>query len=97
ACSPSYHSIAGGLASEMAGFLRCAESRGSCPPFKLVIIGNTGDVVLECEVGKNGRVERSGTVRRVRRAHFPATALFTDSSFITRTFLIERAPRVNGN
>ncbi len=29
--------------------------------------------------------------RRVRYFHFPATALLTDSSFVTRTFLIEHA------
>ncbi len=27
---------------------------------------------------------------KVRDSHFPATALLTDSSFVTRTFLIER-------
>jgi hypothetical protein len=88
----SYQNIAGGLASEMVGFLRSTESRESSPPFRLVIIGNQGGVVFECEVGKDWEVENLGPAGRVRRSHFPATALLTDGSLFTRSFLIESAP-----
>jgi len=87
----SYKSIAGGLISQMAGFLLSKEPGRSSPPFKLVIIGNRGVVVFECEVGKDGKVLELGPARRLRRSHFPATALLTDRSLVTRTFLIERA------
>ena len=90
--SLSYQNIAGGLASEMVDFLRCKETGKSCPPFRLVIVGNHGGVVFECEVGEDGEVRNQGPVERLRRSHFPATALLTDGSLLTRTFLIERAP-----
>lgn len=95
--SVSYHSIAGRLASEMMGFLRSSEPRESCPPFRLVIIGYHGVVVFECEVGKDGEVRNRGSAQRLRHSHFPATALLTDRSLLTRTFLIERAPHANSN
>jgi hypothetical protein len=88
----SYQNIAGGLASEMVGFLRSTETCKSSPPFRLVIIGNQGGVVFECEVGQDWEVQNPGPAGRVRRSHFPATALLTDGSLLTRTFLIERAP-----
>ena len=90
--SMSYLNMAGGLASEMAGFIGSEEPRGSCPPFQLVIIGNAGDVVFECELGADWKVRQWGLASKVRRSHFPATALLTDSSLVTRTFLIEREP-----
>src|SRR5882762_1961057 len=90
--SLSYQSIAGGLASEMVGFLSSTESHESSPPFRLVIIGNQGGVVFECEVGEDWEVRNLGPTGRLRRSHFPATALLTDGALLTRTFLIERAP-----
>ena len=94
--SLSYQNIAGGLASEMVDyFLRCNEPRKSSPPFRLVIVGNHGGVVFECEVGEDGEVRNQGPAERLRRSHFPATALLTDGSLLTRTFLIERAPQAN--
>ena len=85
----SYKNIAGGLADEMMGFMRPSEPRKCSPPFKMVIIDNRGAVVFECNVSKDGKVRPLGLVRRVRNSHFPATALLTDSSLVTRTFLIE--------
>lgn len=90
--SMSYLNIAGSLALEMAGFLRSSEPHASQPPFRLVIIGNAGDVVFECEVGADWKVREWGLARKVRRSHFPATALLTDGALLTRTFLIEREP-----
>jgi hypothetical protein len=90
--SMSYLNIAGGLASEMAGVLCTAGNRVSQPPFKMVIIGNAGDVVFECEVGEDWKVRQWGAAHQVRRSHFPATALLTDGALVTRTFLIEREP-----
>ncbi len=87
----SYQNIAGGLADEMMGFIRSSEPRKCSPPFKMVIIDKRGTVVFECEVSRDGKVRPIGSVRRVRRSHFPATALLTDRSLATRTFLIERA------
>jgi hypothetical protein len=87
----SYSSIAGGLADEMMGFIRPSESRSCSPPFKMVIIDKCGTVVFECKVRKSGKVRPFGSERKVEYSHFPATALLTDSSFVTRTFLIENA------
>ena len=95
ATSLSYQNIADGLASEMVDSLRCNESRKSFPPFRLVIVGNHGGVVLECELGEDGEVRNQGPAERLRRSHFPATALLTDGSLLTRTFLIERATLAN--
>src|ERR1700682_4395237 len=61
--SLSYQNIAGGLASEMVDFLRCKETRKSSPPFRLVIVGNHGGGVFECEVGGDGRGATTDTVR----------------------------------
>jgi hypothetical protein len=93
----SYQNIARGLASEMVGVIRSTKPHGSCPPFKLVIVGNHGDVVFECEVSKDWKVRPGGSLRTVRRSHFPATALLTDRLLVTRTFLIERAPHPNNH
>lgn len=90
--SLSYLNIAGRLASEMVGSLRSSGLSESSAPFRLVLIGNHGDVVFECEVGEDWKVQGWGTLSRVRRSHFPATALLTDGSMVTRTFLIERGP-----
>src|SRR5229473_4591936 len=87
----SYRNIAGGLADEMMGFIRSSEPRKCSPPFKMVILDRRGTVVFECKVNKDGKVRPFGLVRRVRYSHFPATALLTDRSLVTRTFLIERA------
>ena len=87
----SYEKIAGGLASEMAERIRATEQREFCAPFELVIVGSQGAVVFECEVGKDWKVRRQGPAHMVRRSHFPATALLTDRSLVTRTFRIERA------
>ena len=95
--SLSYQSIAGGLASEMVDFLSSTESRGSSPPFRLVIIGNHGGVVFECEVGEDWEVRNLGPAGRLHRSHFPATALLTDGALLTRTFVIERAPLANSS
>jgi hypothetical protein len=93
----SYQNIAGGLANQMMSFIRPSEPRKCSPPFKLVIIDKRGTIVFECKVSKDGKVQPFGLARRVRYSHFPATALLTDSSFVTRTFLIERATPGNGN
>jgi hypothetical protein len=91
----SYQNIAGGLADEMMGFIRSSEPRKCSPPFKMVILDRRGTVVFECKVNKDGKVRPFGLVRRVRYSHFPATALLTDRSLVTRTFLIERATSSN--
>ncbi len=94
----SYQSIAGGLADEMMGFIQPSEPRKCSPPFRMVIIDKCGTIVFECKVSKDGKVRPYGLARRVRHSHFPATALLTDSSFVTRTFLIEdAAPSDNNN
>jgi hypothetical protein len=87
----SYQNIAGGLADEMMGFMRPSEPRKCSPPYKMVIIDRRGTVVFECKVSKCGRVRPLGLASRVEDTHFPAMALLTDSSFLTRTFRIEQA------
>jgi hypothetical protein len=86
----SYQAIMGALISEMARLVRSTETRKFSPPFQLVIIDNRGVVVFTGEVGRNGKLRRSGPVCRVRRSHFPANALITDGSLATRTFRIDR-------
>jgi hypothetical protein len=93
--SISYEHIAGGLVSEMAGFIHSKEPQQFCPPYNLVILSNDGALVFDCEVDKNWNACDGGSQRKVRRSHFPATALLTDSAHVTRTFLIERAPLRN--
>jgi hypothetical protein len=93
--SISYDRIAGGLASEMAGFIQSKEPQQFCPPYNLIILSNDGAVVFDCELDKNWNACDGGSERKVRRSHFPATALLTDSALVTRTFLIERAPYRN--
>jgi hypothetical protein len=85
----SYQNIAGGLADEMMGLIRPSEPRKCIPPFKMLIIDSSGTVVFECRVSKDGKVQPVGLVPMVQDSHFPATALLTDSSFVTRTFRIE--------
>lgn len=87
----SYQKLAGGLASEMAECIRSIEPRQFCAPFELVIVDAQGAVVFECEVSEDWKVRHEGPARIVRRSHFPATALLTDCSLLTRTFQIERA------
>jgi hypothetical protein len=87
----SYQKLAGGLASEMAESIRSNEPRQFCAPFELVIVDAQGAVVFACEVGEDWQVRHEGPARIVRRSHFPATALLTDRSLLTRTFQIERA------
>jgi hypothetical protein len=94
--APNYKNIASGLADEMMGFIRPSEPRKCSPPFKMVIIDKRGTVVFECNVSKDGRVRPLGLVRKVRNSHFPATALLTDRSLVTRTFLIESETLGNG-
>ena len=89
----SYQNIAGGLADEMMGFIQPSEPRKCVPPFKMVIMDRRGSVVFECKVSKGGRVRPMGLVRMVQDSHFPATALLTDSSLVTRTFRIENHAR----
>lgn len=86
----SYQKVAGGLAFEMADCVRCGDARGFCAPFELVIVDAQGEVVFKCEVNEDGRVRHDGPARVVRRSHFPATALLTDRSLVTRTFQIDR-------
>jgi hypothetical protein len=86
----SYQAIIGSLISEMARLLHHTETRKFSPPFKLVIIDNRGAVVFTGEVGRNGKLRRSGPLCKVRRSHFPANALITDGSLATRTFRIDR-------
>jgi hypothetical protein len=86
----SYQEIAGSLASTMAGFIKPGERGRLCPPYKLVILSDGGLVVFECEVGEDWKIQRGGIENRVQRSHFPATALLTDHSLVTRTFRIER-------
>lgn len=87
----SYQELASGLASEMAGSIRSDEPRQFCAPFELVIVDAQGAMVFQCEVGEDWTVRHEGPEHIVRRSHFPATALLTDRSMLTRTFQIERA------
>jgi hypothetical protein len=93
----SYQNIAGGLADEMMGFIQPSEPRKCVPPFKMVIMDRRGTVVFKCRVSKGGRVKPVGLVREVQESHFPATALLTDSSLVTRTFRIEQTTPVSLN
>lgn len=93
----SYRNIAGGLADEMMGFIQPSEPRKCVPPFKMVIMDRRGTVVFKCRVSKGGRVKPVGLVRDVQESHFPATALLTDSSLVTRTFRIEQTTPVSLN
>jgi len=61
----------------------------------MVISDKRGAVVFEGKVSKRGKVRPFGSARMVEDSHFPATALLTDSSFVTRTFLIESAAPAN--
>jgi hypothetical protein len=87
----SYQKLAGGLAFEMVECVRSTEPREFRAPFELVIVDPQGAVVFECEVGEDWQVRHNGPARAVRRSHFPATALLTDRSLLTRTFQIDRA------
>jgi hypothetical protein len=87
----SYEKLAVGLAFEMAACVRSRDASEFCAPFELVIVDPQGAVVFSCEVGEDGQVWHDGPARAVRRNHFPATALLTDRSLVTRTFQIDRA------
>lgn len=87
----SYEKLAGGLAFEMADCVRSRDVREFQAPFELVIVDSQGAVVFTCEVSEDGRVRSDGPTRVVRGSHFPATALLTDRSLVTRTFEIDRA------
>lgn len=87
----SYEQLAGGLASEMAKCVRLREPGEFRAPFELVIVDPQGAVVFEGQVGEDWRVRHKGPRQIVRQSHFPATALMTDRSLLTRTFQIERA------
>jgi hypothetical protein len=93
----SYQNIAGGLADEMMGFIQPSEPRKCIPPFKMVIMDRRGTVVFKCKVSKGGRVKPVGLASEVQESHFPATALLTDSSLVTRTFRIEQTTPVSLN
>jgi hypothetical protein len=86
----SYQSIANGLVSKMVDSVRSTDTRKFGPPLRLVIIDRRGTVVFQCQVGRDGNVRPSGPSRKVWLSHFPANALLTDRSLVTRTFLIER-------
>jgi hypothetical protein len=87
----SYEKLAGGLAFEMAECVRSKDAREFCAPFQLVIVDPRGAVVFECEVGDDWKVRHDGPAGVVLRSHFPAMALLTDRSLVTRTFQIDRA------
>jgi len=87
----SYQKLAGGLAAEMADSVRSQNKCDFAAPFQLLIVDPQGAVVFEGEVGEDWNVRQDGPARIVRRSHFPATALLTDRSLVTRTFQIERA------
>lgn len=86
----SYQEIAGSLASTMSEFIKPSERGKFCPPYKLVILSDGGLVVFECEVGEDWKIVRGRIEGKVQRSHFPATALLTAQSLVTRTFRIER-------
>ena len=87
----SYQQLAGGLAAEMAECIRTGKTREFCAPFQLVIVDTQGAVVFQGEISEDWSVRHDGPARIVRRCHFPATALLTDRSLLTRTFQIDRA------
>jgi hypothetical protein len=87
----NYEKLAGGLAFQMAACVRSRDAQEFCAPFELVIIDPQGAVVFEGEVGGDWKVRHGGPARAVRRSHFPATALLTDRTLVTRTFQIDRA------
>jgi hypothetical protein len=86
----SYQNLAGDLAEEMAASVSSQERREFSAPFELVIVDSRGAVVFECEISEEWKVSHGGPARIVRRSHFPATALLTDRSLLTKTFQIER-------
>jgi len=87
----SYQKLAGSLAAEMAECVRSQHRGEFGAPFHLVIVDPQGAVVFQGEVSEDWNVCHDGPARIVRRSHFPATALLTDRSLVTRTFQIERA------
>lgn len=87
----SYARLAGGLAFEMAKSVRLSDAREFCAPFELVIVDPQGAVLLRCEISEDGEVLHDGPAQTVRRSHFPATALLTDRTLLTRTFQIDHA------
>jgi hypothetical protein len=87
----SYQAVIGRLLSEMADLVRTTDPRKFFPPFQLVIIDNRGGIAFTGQVGRDGRMQPSGPIRKMRRSHFPANALITDGSLVTRTFRIDCA------
>lgn len=87
----SYERLAGGLAFEMAKSVRLSDAREFCAPFELVIVGPQGAVVFRCQISEDGAVRHDGPAQTVHRSHFPATALLTDRTLLTRTFQIDHA------
>jgi hypothetical protein len=85
----TYHEIADGLVSEMADLLRTGSLKFS-PPLELVIIDSRGCIAFAGQVDREGKMQGSSPVRKLRRSHFPANALITDRSLATRTFRIDR-------
>lgn len=87
----SYEKLAGGLAFEMAESVRSRDAREFYAPFELVIVDPQGTVVFRCEISEDGEVRRDGPAQMVSPYHFPATALLTDRTLLTRTFQIDQA------
>jgi len=79
------------LEAEMADHAGAKRRQGFGEPFELVIVDSRGAVVFAGEVGEDWNVRQGRVARVVRRSHFPATALLTDRSQVTRTFQIERS------
>lgn len=87
----SYEKLAAGLAFEMVKSVRSSDARELCAPFELVIVDPEGAVVFRCKISEDGEVRPEGPAPTVRRCHFPATALLTDRTLLTRTFQIDHA------
>jgi|SRR5271154_2147974 len=89
----SYQAVVDGLVSEMADLVSETEPRKFSPPFRLVIIDNRGSVAFAGQADRDGKVQASSPIRKMRRSDFPANALITDRSLATRTFRIDYASR----
>lgn len=87
----TYAAVVDGLISEMERLIGAKEPRTFSPPFELVIIGNRGCVAFAGKVDRDGEIQPSGPLRKLRRSDFPANALVTDRSLATRTFRIDCA------
>jgi len=87
----NYSEFVGGWAAEMAESLPDNGPADFRAPFRLVLVDPQGSVVFEGEVDENWSVKQEGPSKIVRRCHFPAIALLTNRSLVTRTFQIERS------